>query len=268
MKNPNPLGMKRHALGDLDDGIFVLPAQLATGRRREYFERGQRILAAYMTVATHSGKGQKTFQFEVQNQGLSPTTPIRVEINGTTFETTVRRLEMEFARAGGELTRQFFVAFYGNFEAFLSDHVLAAYVATKNTEPERNTISLMMGRRWPGKLDRISQEFGLGLRATELRRLYEEFEMEFFSQSFDDPVTFLDSVADLRHRIVHSSGRVDQPLLDKYPKCDLQLGQLIELPFNLPAYLWLFFVPLSEELDRLFAEQFNWTRTEVQPEEL
>lgn len=264
----NPLGMMRQSLGDMDAGLFTLPAQQATVRRREYFERGQRVLAAYTSIAAYSERGREVIESYKMSGAFTPVTPIRLGINGFHLQTTLRRIEQMFSGAGAELTRQFMVAVYGNFEAFLADHVAAAFTSLREPEPEQATLQLMMSARWSGKLDRISQRFELGLRARQLRRLYEHIEMGFFGRQFADPVEFLQAVANLRHRIVHSSGRVDQALLNEYPECRLQPGDLLTLPVALPLELWFFFVPLTEELDRLFAERFEWSRQEVRPEQL
>lgn len=265
MDTTNPLGMERHTLGDGDDGPFVLPPQQATIRRRQYFERGQRILAAYTSIVVYSEKGRAVVESQKKQGNITPTTPIRLGISGFQLQTTPRRLEQMFVGAGAEITRQFLVAVYGNFEALLTDHVLAAFAATGDNDVEQATLRIMRGH-WRGKIDRISQKFALGLGTNQLRKSYEHIEMEGLGRRFDDPVEFLQAVADLRHRVVHSSGRVDQALLLEYPESKLQPGELIVVPLDLPLALWFFFVPISEELDRVFAERFGWPREQVRPE--
>jgi len=92
--------------------------------------------------------------------------------------------------------------------------------------------------------------------------------MGFLGEKCIDPIDFLDRMADVRHRLVHSSGRADNALVTKYPKSNLKPGQLIELHFGLPHGIHFFFVMLSELVDEEFAVKFNWTRSMVVPEKL
>ncbi len=264
MQVANPLNMRQLGEG----GLFVLPPQEMSVHRKQYFERSNRLLCAYSAIIAYSGKGQEAVNAAKQAKAIAPDTPARVKIGQYILQTSMRRLDKMFSTAGQELTRQFLVAVYGNFEAFLADHVVAAFSEIADDNPEQEAIRLMGMSRWSGKLDRIAQKFELRLRAAELRSRYAEVDMGFYGRQFTDPIEFLQAVADLRHRIVHSSGRVDRCLLGEYPECGMKQGGLFVLPIDLPYALSVFLVPLTDELDRLFCERFGWTRKVLRPEVL
>jgi hypothetical protein len=85
--------------------------------------------------------------------------------------------------------------------------------------------------------------------------------MGFLGEKCSDPIDLLDRMADSRHRLVHSSGRVDNLLIKKYPISNLKLGDLLVLPFGLPHGIHFYFVLLAEVVDDEFANKFNWPRT-------
>jgi len=100
MKTDNPLSMEQRSLGATDEGVFVLPAQHATDRRRKYFERGQRILATYAAVAAYSEKGRESVEASKRRARLQPTTPVQMKIGGFPIQTTLKRWETESKGSG------------------------------------------------------------------------------------------------------------------------------------------------------------------------
>lgn len=111
-----------------------------------------------------------------------------------------------------------------------------------------------------GKLDRIAQQFALALGHRQYVEAYTGIDMRFLGKSTNDPVEFLQAMADLRHRLVHSGGRADGHLVAEYQGSGLVDGALIELPFGLPVALHFWFVPLTELLDDAFCARFGWPR--------
>ncbi len=167
-----------------------------------------------------------------------------------------------------ELARQACVGLYGNFEALLADHVLAVFQARGGGDPENSTKLLLMNRAWRQKLEGTAEKLGLRYRSRDLLALYEGHVFNFFGKVLSDPIDFLQAVAHVRHRIVHSNGRVDGRFLADYPESGMKPGDLIPVPLEIPFLLWSFLLPLSDYVDRLFAEHFVWPREIVKPETL
>lgn len=161
-----------------------------------------------------------------------------------------------------------FLGVYGNFEAYMLDLIAAGLKELSYTNPEDEAVKIMLGTAWHGKFDRIIQKIGVTLGKGKLVNKFRNLDMGFLGEKCVDPIDFLDSMADLRHRLVHSSGRADTALVNKYPKANLRPGDLIELPFGLPYGIHMFFVFLAEVVDEVFATKFNWTRSIVAPEKL
>jgi hypothetical protein len=260
----NPLGM--HPLEP--DGPFVLSPQLCTTRRREYFQRGNRILSTYSAIAAYSGKGKEWLDRAISQNPISADTPIRITMDGHVFQSKLRTLQEMFEKAGAQLTNQIFLMIYGNFEAFIADLTQDALDTLGVIDPYQETLSLMISSKWPGKIDRISQRLSVQLRRRDFVQRYENIEMGFLGNPISDPIGFLQCMADLRHRLVHSAGRVDSKLVSDYPRAGLKVGGIIELPFGLPFDIFFFFVPITDLIDEKFSDKFDFTRERVEPESL
>ena len=85
---------------------------------------------------------------------------------------------------------------------------------------------------------------------------------------FTDPVDLLQSMADVRHRLVHYSGKMDRNFLRDYPNAKIVEGEFISMSADLPFDLHFYFVKLSDFIDQKFSERFGWNRIEVPPESL
>ena len=137
-----------------------------------------------------------------------------------------------------------------------------------SSEPLQDAVSLTASTKWAGKLDRISQKFTLKLGKRHFVDRYKNIDMRFLGKATKDPIEMLQAMADMRHRIVHSAGRVDSKLIEEYPKSGLKEGEFIQIPFGFPFDIHFFFVPITDLLDEVFCTKFNWSRIMIAPERL
>ena len=260
----NPLRMK--TIGP--EGAYVLPNVMCSKRRQEYFERANEILGFYATISFYSAEGQKTIEAAAKCHNIVDSTPFRILMKGPVIEGNYGTFRNSFQTAGAQLTNQVFLMIYGNFEAFLLDLVLDGLVAVGETDAREKAVQLMYSARWQGKLDSISQKLGVPLGKHSRSQKFRQVEMRFLGELCVDPVDFLQKMADLRHRLVHSTGRADSQLISMYPAAGLHDGGFIALPFALPIDVHFFFVLLTDFIDESFAKRFGWTRTSTASEKL
>ncbi len=262
--NRDPLRMRTIS----PEGIFVLPNILCSKRRIEYFERANEILGFYATLAFYSNEGGKAIEATVEKSNIVDSTTFRVKMDKHTIQSTCGVFRKFFQRAGNQLTNQVFLMVYGNFEAFFTDLIHDGFCEQGITNASEEAISLLISSKWEGKFDRISQKLGVQLGKHSRVQKFRDLDMGFLGESCVDPVDFLQRMADLRHRLVHSTGRADSILVSRYPMAGLAEGKFITLPFGLPYDVHFFFVLLTDYLDKAFAKKFGWERTQVAPEEL
>jgi len=263
-RRPNPLHMRRVEPG----GPFVLPPQECTSRRKEWFQRANRILATYITLLGYAAEGHKAIAHAAKVRGIDLDTPMRFKIDDRTFQSNYRIFLGAFSKSAGQLTNQVFTLAYGNLEAYLIDVLADALTTDGAADPVQESISLITGTRWEGKFNRIVQRWGVRLGKADIAEAYRGIRLEFFGVQSTDPLAFLQAMADLRHRLVHSAGRADAKLLAAYPQSHMKEGDLIQVPAVSPIDLQLFFVPLTEAIDRAFAEKYGWQRILEAPEKL
>ena len=260
-RNDNPLKMQQLEEG----GLFVLPDQLCSSRRADFFRRGNIIIGFYTTVAMTSKHGHDLLTKHETEGKLKPDTQIKIDMNpdGGIILTNYGLFKKQYTVAGRHLTNQVFLMLYGNFEAYFSDLVLDALIQMGSiSNPIKSTITIMTASKWRAKFDRINQKLGIGkqLGRAALISKFKDVEMGFLGDLCQDPVDFLEKMADFRHRLVHSSGRVDQDFKATYPKAGLSVGQILSLPFGLPIPLQLFYSHLTDIMDQAFAKKFGWNR--------
>jgi hypothetical protein len=262
----NPLNMQQIETG----GPYVLPSIQCTQIATDFLTRGNRILGYYFTVASYCEKGREYLELIEKDGKLKPDTHIKLEFKhqGIEMRLNYGLLKKQFSQAGAQLTNNVFLGLYGNFEAYMLDIIAAGLKELSHPNPENKSVNIIFGTSWHSQFDRITQKIGVQLGKGNLVNQFRNFDMGFLGEKCVDPLEFLDRMADLRHRLVHSSGRADTTLVKKYPKANLKTGDLIELPFGLPNGIHMFFVFLVEVVDEIFASKFNWTRSIVSPEKL
>jgi hypothetical protein len=249
-------------------GMYVPPPQSCSQRRREYFVRANRILGSYVTIAAYSDLGKQWAEQQAKRGAFTDETPMKLTIAGRTMHANYRVVKRMLDEALPQLVNYIYLMVYGNFEAFLSDSICDALAQLGHSDPIEETIRLMMGTKWPGKIDRISQKLNLDLGKRTRTRHFKDLSMEFLGTVHTDPMELLEKMADVRHRLVHYSGRVDSLFASEYPNSSLSEGDLIVLPARLPYDVHFFFILLTGLIDEAFSNRFGWTRTTVSLEHL
>lgn len=260
----NPLNMYQLEEG----GPFVLPSQLCSARRTDFFKRGNTILGFYSAIAMTSKHGQDIITKWEKEGKLKSDTPLRLDMkpSGGIIQTNYGLFKKHVTDAGIHLTNQVFLMLYGNLEAYLSDLVLDALTQMGSmSNPLQMTLKLMITSKWQAKIDRINQKLGIGkqLGKSALLGKFKNIDMGFLGEPCQDPIEFLEKVADFRHRLVHSSGRVDKEFASTYPQAGLSIGQTLSLPFGFPIPFQLFLSHLTGVIDEAFSDKFGWKRTMV-----
>lgn len=264
-KDENPLGM--HPLEE--GGPFVLPPAACSQRRLEFFRRGNTILGFYTVTAIVSKTGQDVISNQEKLGKFKPDTAFRLKMgDGSIAQMNYGLFKKYFTKAGAHLTNQVFLMLYGNFEAYLCDLVLDALTQMKVSDPYEETLRLMYTSKWRGKMDRITQKLNVPLGTKVFVNQFKDIDMGFLGQQCKNPIEFLEKAADLRHRLVHYSSKVDKEFLNVYPNAGLSEGDTISLPFGLPMSLQLFYAHLTDVIDKAFSSKFGWQRTVVPIEKL
>ena len=145
-----------------------------------------------------------------------------------------KRNKKEFSRAGGNLTNQVFLMIYGNFEAYVADIVLGGLSSENAEDPYQDALNLMVLSKWRGKVDKIGQRLKIVMGKRRFVNKFREIEMNFLGESCTDPLEHLETTAELRHSLVHSSGRMDQDFVNRFPEADLKVDEAILLPHHMP----------------------------------
>jgi hypothetical protein len=258
----NPLNMQ-----SLDpEGLYVLPPQLCSERRREFFVRANQILGSYSIICGYSNFGKNWVELEAKKGRFIETTPMRITINDRTIQTTYRKIKEMYEKGVPRLSNYIFLMIYGNFETFLSDLVCDGLTKQGRSSPVEETIRLMMATKWVGKIDRLSQLFDLNLGKSNRQQKFRDLPMEFMGVIYTDPIEFLQKIADIRHRLTHYSGLADSLFLSEFPRCGLSEGDPIFMPVHMPYDTQFFLVLLTDLVDDAFSRKFKWSRTLMRTE--
>ena len=207
-------------------------------------------------------------QNAVKVHQITADTPMRITIDGRTLQTRYGLLLGAFNRSIGALTNQVFVMVYGNLEAFFTDVVADALEATGSADPLQESLTLVMGARWKAKLDRVANRLDVPIHSSKFASALGQFRVQLFGQDTTDALEFLQGIADLRHRLVHTLGRADEKFIERYPNSGLVKGALMQVPPSVPFDLNMLFVAVTDFLDSAFAIKFTWPRTSERPESL
>ena len=260
-----PVEMREMSL----EGPWILAETRCSARREAYLRRANSILGFYATMTAYSHQGAMWLNQAAKHHAFREDTPVRVKFTeGRTFQSTYRVFRRMYTRAGTQLTSQALLMVYGNFEAFFAEMILDALRTRGVTDAEDETLRLLATTKWHGKMNRAAANLGFKLTERTLIDRFRNVDMRFFGEKVENPIQMLEAIAEVRHRLVHYSGRVDSALAKAHPKAGLQEGRQIDLPFGLPWDLHWFFALLTEVIDEVYCAEFGWKRELLSPERL
>jgi len=256
----NPFKMKEMS----PEGPYILGDEQCTDIKIEYLRRGNTILASYATVATMSNIGLQRVKEQIKDEE----TPMRLTLGSRLIQCKFRTLNYLFPIVTRQLTNQGIIIVYGNFEAYLVDILISAFQELKIENPEQETLNMLAARGWEGKIDHIGQKLKVNIGKRQFLEKFKDIPLDFQGTLCKDPIIFLQKVADVRHLIAHSSGRISEGLAKAYPGAGLKTGDVIQLPVELPFDLHIFLVAFTDVFDKAFSEKYGWERKTVSPESL
>lgn len=249
----NPLNMVRDPF---DRAEFVLPDALCTPERKAWFHRTNEILT-FLYVATYSlNETAKHFGTLVQKLPSKENTPIKISLQGGNSVIMPGKRIVRLSTEGIDvITRQAFIMMYGSFETYLFHLFDRSYPKIGITNDFLDvSLDILMRKKWDGKLCKMNEVFKIGYEAGRLISHFHGFEMNFSGNVYKNPLAFFDEMAQIRHKIVHASNILEG---DKLLFIDIHV-------FN-PYYA--FCSRLTDYIDNLFANRFDYQRIKVNPAE-
>ena len=90
-------------------------------------------------------------------------------------------------------------------------------------------------------MDRIEQRLKIVMGKRRFVNKFRDIEMNFLGEPCTDPLEYLEMTEELRHRLVHSGGRMDQDFVDRFPEADLKVDEAILLPHHMPYQMQIFY---------------------------
>jgi len=255
--NPqNPLNMVTDSFaGD----TFELPQTECTEERRCFFTRYNEIIA-FLYISVEALNKYK-IDFETNIVPKLPTkenNPIRFSLNsGECITTTPKRIVATAESGVGILTRQLFVMCYGSFETYLFQLFERSFPAIGITNMEEifdKSKRILMFKEWNGKFCTMNDFLHIGYKESDLTSCFSNFSLDFEGKEYNNPLDFLNELAQVRHRIVHASS-----ILENNRKISIDMNV-----FN--GFLGFFFL-LTDYVDSLFAKEFSYDRKKINPRE-
>lgn len=249
----NPLNM----VPDPFNGVgFILPPTFCTTERRAWFRRTNEILA-FLYVSTLSfNEATKRYEVLIPKLPFKENTPIKISLHGGNSATMPAKRIVKLTTEGIDvITRQVFVMMYGSLETYLFQLFERSYPQIDRTNNFLDiSLEILMRKKWDGKFCKMKEVFGIDYRCGRLETHFHDFEMNFSGKFYKKPLSFLDELVQIRHKIVHASSILEG---DKLIVIDTQV-------FN-PYYT--FCSLLTDYIDDLFAKRFGYQREEVSPAE-
>jgi hypothetical protein len=246
----NPLNMQPDPF---DGKSFVLPETKCTEERTSFFKRMNEIQALLFTTKLSYDVCNKEYKKMIPDLPFQSNTPMKLEIDGNFIIMPASGIIDVTSDGINIVTRQSFIMFYGSFETYLFQLCERSFPLTGVTEKIlEKSLDILSGKSWDGKFCGLSSAFSLGYKDSDLNRCFENFEMVFEGKKIKKPLQLLDSLAQVRHRIVHASSL-------------LESGNLIFININMFHSLFGFFFLLTDYIDNLFAKKFNYSRNKINP---
>jgi hypothetical protein len=249
----NPLNMVRDPFAG--DG-FVFPITKCTRERRLFLKRANEIHALlYITKHSYDETNQ-IYQTRIKQLPNKEKTFMKIELSSGNSTMLSARKILQFTVDGiNILTRQSFIMSYGSFETYLFQLLERSYPKIGFMEDVLGrSIDILMGGKWDSKFNKMSEIFGLDFKAGALMNHFSGLELNFEGKIHKNPLSFLDELAKVRHRIVHASS-----ILEK--------DKLVTVEMNIFHGFYSFYFLLTDFVDLLFSKRFNYPRLDVNPEE-
>jgi len=252
-QSKNPVGMVNDPYAG--DG-FVFPETLCTRERRYFFKRLNEI-HTLLYITKHSyDETNILYQGRIPKLTFKENTPIKIELSTGNSTIFPARSILKYTDDGiNILTRQAFIMFYGSFETYLFQLFERSFknIRIENGVLDRS-IEILMGGKWDAKFNKMSSCFDLDFKAGALNDHFTDFELNFNGEILKSPLAFLDELANVRHRIVHASS-----ILEK--------DQLISVNLDIFHGFYGFYFLLTDFVDTLFSNKFEYPRLKVNPAE-
>jgi len=247
----NPLKM----VPDPYDGkTFVLPQTLCTDERRLFFRRMNEILGfLYVTTFSYSECGNN-IQKIIPKLPFGDKTDIKIEFkDGRSIITPARQI-VAMTRGGLDiLARQVFIMIYGSFETYLFQLFDRSYPKIHiSKNPLDISMDILMGKKWDGKFCKIRDVFGVAYKSNDLILHFSDLQMDFGGKKIKNPLTFLDELAQVRHKIIHASSI-------------LETGNLVFINIAILHEFFYFYSLLTGYVDELFSKKFSYPLKIVEP---
>lgn len=248
----DPLGMKPDPYaGD----SFVLSESPCTDHRRFWLKRSNEIIGFFIIGQNAFHECEKLFtSYPSQNNKISINTPFKLSLHsGHSIVAPLHRVIKQLQEGKGTLSNQIFVMLYGSFEAYLFDIIERSYREIgKNENLFELSLEIMMRKNWDGKFCKLRDVFRINYRSSELRNHFKGFKMEFNNSDIGDPLSFLDKLAQIRHKIVHTVNI-------------MQSGEKIFIKQEMIFPYYAFFYLLTDYIDLMFSRTFGYERIITNP---
>lgn len=245
----NPLKM----ISDPFDGSsFVLPETECTIERGQFFNRMNEIQAFLYATKLSFDVCKEKYEKIILGLPSSGDTPMKLEMNGGNFIIMPASRIVALTEDGiNILTRQAFVMFYGSFETYLYQLFERSFPLIGVTENIlEKSLEILMRGNWDGKFCKMNEVFDIGYKASDLTCKFNNFEMNYESTQYKNPLYFLNELAQVRHRIVHASSILEN-------------NRKIFIDMNIFNEFFGFFFHLTDYVDSLFAKKFSYDRKKI-----
>jgi len=231
-------------------------AQRGSAQRRAWFRRCNEIMS-FLTLSELALKESRLKYGQLVSEGkLKPDTPLKIESSdGRSMMVPMHAFLKQCDNGVDILCRQVFIMLYGSMETFMFELIERSFLQVGVAENIlEQSLDIMMRKKWDGKLCKLRDVFGLSYEAGDMIKHFGEFQMGFEGKTFRNPLTFLDELAQVRHKIVHASSI-------------LEGDKLIFLNAQMFHAYYGFCALLTEYVDGLFAEKFGYLRENIDPAE-
>jgi hypothetical protein len=208
-KNKNPLGM---VPDPFNGNTFVLPETPCTRERRLFFRRMKEIIG-FLNMASYSFQEyRKYLELLIPKLSFKEKTDMKIEwTDGRSITMPAAKMIKLTSDGNDILARQIFIMIYGSFETYLFQMFDRTYPKIGITENTLDvSLDILMKRKWDGKFNKMSEVFDVNYRAGELINHFKDVKMDFSGNLVKNPLTFLDELAQVRHRIVHASSILEK----------------------------------------------------------